>query len=359
MSHSCPASHDTVITHHTHSQDQHNDLTHSELQYTAVNCSHLLLDRDSTNTMKAMASSAALLLLWAFSAHGFAPLQSGGAALSQHQRLSHRSSLGPLSSEKNEYSRDVRLREEAESPFRKVRFFFYSALGGGATLSLVLSVARAAAALSGVNPDLLQESVVNGGVDLTGLVVIAFLYQRDLNAEASRLKRLTVGAALASLAIRASPSLADTLESTSTGETFTTTLAALRQGRGIDKRVVICAGSADKVSRILEDAVRLNDSLVANDLIVVPVILPQGIAPIMQGDLPESIALPVGKNWRAVIDDETEEAREQGVDVLADGISIILKKNGRVGQRTKGIFLGNMVGDVEQRREMGMDVKNI
>ena len=102
----------------------------------------------------------------------------------------------------NEYTRDVRLREEAESPFRRVRFFLYFSLGGGALTSLFLSLARIAAASSGINPDLLQESVFNAGVDVAGLVVLAVLFQRDLAQQESRLKRATKGASLAKLAIR-------------------------------------------------------------------------------------------------------------------------------------------------------------
>jgi len=40
-------------------------------------------------------------------------------------------------------------------------------------------------------------------------------------------------------------------------------------------------------------------------------------------------------------------------------LCVILKKNGRVGQRTRGIFLERMVGEVEGRRQAGMDVTNI
>ena len=41
-------------------------------------------------------------------------------------------------------------------------------LGGGALTSLFLSLARIAAASSGINPDLMQESLINAGVDLAG-----------------------------------------------------------------------------------------------------------------------------------------------------------------------------------------------
>jgi hypothetical protein len=76
--------------------------------------------------------------------------------------------------------------------------------------------------------------------------------------------------------------------------------------------------------------------------------MPQGIAPDMSGmDMPSCVALPVGNNWKFVVDDEAEEAVNQGVDIEKEGFCVILKKNGRVGQRTRGVFIERMVGEVE------------
>lgn len=261
-----------------------------------------------------------------------------------------------MTDDKPEYSTEIRLREEAESPFRKVRFFFYTSLAAGAATSLAVSSARIAAALAGVNQDLLQESVINAAVDIGGLVLIAFLFKRDVDAQESRLKRASKGADLARLKIRGSKSL---LGGEDDSPTLTTSLSALRRGRGIEKRVVIVTAGKNKIDEILKEASVLQESLIVNDLVVVPVVLPQATAPSLQDDLPECIALPVGNGWKSVINDEISEARKQGVDVENEGISIILKKNGRVGQRTKGVFLTNMVGEVVARRESGMDVSNI
>ena len=258
----------------------------------------------------------------------------------------------------DEYSQDIRLREEAESPFRKVRFFFYASLGAGALQSLLVSSARIAAALSGINADLLDESLTNAAVDLTGIVVLAFLAKQDLEAQESKLKRAKKGGDLARLLIRASKKLADEDAFDDAGY-VTTNLSSLRRGRGMEQRVVIAAAGKEKVAEIIAEAKRLQEKLIANDLLIVPVVLPQGVAPEVIGDLPECVALPVGLNWKTVVDDETAEARKQGVNVESDGIAIILKKNGRVGQRTKGVFLGQMVGDVEDRKAFGLDVKNI
>lgn len=57
---------------------------------------------------------------------------------------------------------------------------------------------------------------------------------------------------------------------------------------------------------------------------------------------------------------QVETALSQGIDPLTEGFSLILKKNGRIGARSKGCPpWGNLVGDVERRKEAGMDTSNI
>jgi len=153
----------------------------------------------------------------------------------------------------------------------------------------------------------------------------------------------------------------DATTTTRSSDTFTTSLASLRRGRGIEKRVVIAAAGSDTINKVLADAKRLQQSLQLSDMLVVPVVMPSGVAPenVGTGDLPECVALPVGNNWRTLVEDEAAEAVRQGVDIANEGFCIILKKNGRVGQRTKGIFLDRMVSDVTARSDLGMDIKNI
>jgi hypothetical protein len=265
--------------------------------------------------------------------------------------------------QEEEYSLEVRLREEAESPFRKVRYFFYLNISGGALISLLVSITRIAAALSGVNSDLMQESLTNAGVDITGLIVMGLLYKRDIEAENSQLKRATKGAELAKLTVRASKTLLLDPDEVAVGSTFTTSLASLRRGRGIEKRIVIAAAGKDKIDKVLRDAKELSDDMELNDLLIVPVVMPQGKSPLLDDGeiLSSSVALPVvvGDNWKRMINDEAAEAVKQGVDIEKEGFCIVLKKNGRIGQRTRGIFLDNMVGNVVARREAGMDVTNV
>jgi hypothetical protein len=295
---------------------------------------------------------------------------------------SNRNDVDNNKNENIEYSRDIVLREEAEAPFRKIRFFLYGSLGAAAATSFLISTTRIIAGLNGINVDLLNESLINSTVDLIGMIVLSFLWQRDVMAQNSRFKRAAKGAELAKLMIRVSKAnmnesdISTIVESTDgTNEVsksrFTTSLASLRRGRGMEKRVVIAVGNAERIERIVQEATNIQDKLQSNDLLIVPVIIepPRGnIIPLTNMNidtLPDIIALPMttvsatAGSWKVVINDEMDEAIKQGIDVYQDGFCIILKKNGRVGQRTRGIYLSNMVGDVTQRREAGMDVVNI
>eukprot|EP00562_Extubocellulus_spinifer_P030113 CAMPEP_0178712686 /NCGR_PEP_ID=MMETSP0699-20121125/19019_1 /TAXON_ID=265572 /ORGANISM="Extubocellulus spinifer, Strain CCMP396" /LENGTH=336 /DNA_ID=CAMNT_0020361463 /DNA_START=45 /DNA_END=1056 /DNA_ORIENTATION=- len=264
------------------------------------------------------------------------------------------------SDDDQEFSTEVRLRVEADSPFLKIRQAAgYTVLIAGASISLVVSTTRILAALSGINTDLMQESLTNAAIDLGGIALLGYLLKRDLDATQSKLKRASRGAQLAALTVRGGNGLLPE----GVPSTPTVSLGALRRGRGIEKRVVIAVAGEERTGRVIEEATRLEESLYLNDLLVVPVVVPGFSAPrdvdVDDIDSSRSIALPVGGNWRGVIDDETAEAREQGVDVEQEGVCIVLKKNGRVGTRTRGIALGRMVGEVTERREAGMDVANI
>jgi Low psii accumulation1 / Rep27 len=224
------------------------------------------------------------------------PLSRSGVATHHHvlKSVANRRQAAPFTSRmaysddnsnnKPEYSRELMLREEAESPFRKVRFFLYLSLGAGALTSLLISLARiAAASFANVNTDLLPESLTNAGIDIAGIVVLSFLYQRDLRAQESRLKRASKGAELAKLKVYASKGIVQDIDSdeilsgAEVGDTatFVTSLASLRQGRGIEKRVVIVAGGKSKIEQVLKQAKDLDSDLELNDLLIVPIILPQ------------------------------------------------------------------------------------
>ena len=67
------------------------------------------------------------------------------------------------------------------------------------------------------------------------------------------------------------------------------------------------------------------------------------------------------------MDAELAEARSQGVTLEGDGaqaVAIVLKKNGRVGQRGLtdpggSVPWRSLIADVRKRELMGLDVRNI
>ena len=128
--------------------------------------------------------------------------------------------------------------------------------------------------------------------------------------------------------------------------------------------MLISVSQASQESQALSDIKKMDDDLEFNDLLIVPFVLPN-IDPVagIETPAPKSLALPVvvgdGGGWKDFIEEEVTEAKRQGVDVQEEGLCVILKKNGRVGQRTKGISLSNLIGNVVSRREAGMDVTNI
>eukprot|EP00590_Aulacoseira_subarctica_P010888 CAMPEP_0172425592 /NCGR_PEP_ID=MMETSP1064-20121228/32866_1 /TAXON_ID=202472 /ORGANISM="Aulacoseira subarctica , Strain CCAP 1002/5" /LENGTH=221 /DNA_ID=CAMNT_0013168579 /DNA_START=374 /DNA_END=1039 /DNA_ORIENTATION=+ len=221
---------------------------------------------------------------------------------------------------------------------------------------MAVSLARVLAALSGINEDLLGQSLENVAVDSAVLALVAWGWKRDTEAQQSKLQRAAKGAELAKLTIRTYSSDEDS------SRNVVLPLSSLRQGRGIDKRVAICAASSDKLSSVLKASIPLGPTLMENDWIIVPIVVPQGMAPLgLDKDLLEQkwLALPCGGNWKAVLYDEVAQASSQGIDLDADGFTIVMKKNGKVGQRTKGINMNRLCGEVMDRKEMGLDVTNI
>ena len=272
-----------------------------------------------------------------------------------------------------EYSRDIRLREEIESPFRKVRFLFYITLLGGAFTSLFVSSVRIfAAVLSDINTDLLQESCINAAIDIAGILILGYSYKQDKKAQELKLQRANKGLQLANLQIRGNPSLFTSSANTTSQYQHqhiskintVVPLKQLRKGRGIEKHVIIAISSKEKMKKVLLQAQEHQQSLIDCDLVVVPVVTPQLTAPLgIDKDILQlgCIALPAGGKWTSVLTNEMEQAKEQGINVKDEGICIVLTKNGKVGIRTRGINLERMIGDVleKQSKDKKMRVATI
>ena len=73
------------------------------------------------------------------------------------------------------------------------------------------------------------------------------------------------------------------------------------------------------------------------------------------------VAVPLGVDkWQAVFNEELETAASQDAQAASRGLTLILKKNGRVGTRRLGLPAWDaLLGDVAARANAGLDVTNI
>lgn len=288
------------------------------------------------------------------------------------EELDDSSSAPPVN--KEGYTQKQLLKEETEAPFRLVRIYFYASLLAAASLSAFICLTKILAVSSGNSSGDLTALFQNLGVNLVGIPVLAYLWKRDLDGRKSILERIQKGGSLAGLNIK----------TVVNKEPMVVKLADLRRDRGIDKRVVIVAATKDLLKTSLMTSVPLSKSLVQNDLLIVPMAIETGLdgegsyqltassleallgvsaedegAP-APADL-QHIGLPVFLNqWNAVIKKELEVAIKQQPGALSKGITIVIKKNGKVGTRRFGVPIWEaLVDDVESRAQAGLDVRNI
>jgi len=254
-----------------------------------------------------------------------------------------------------------RLREEVESPFRKVRLAFFATSSASAALALYFSATSALKAYLGGFPDAppLEEALLNCGINAAGAAGLGALAVREVKVGKANLERIAKGGLLARLVVRpAAPDAAPR------------TLKDYRR----NSRVVIAAGGADYVNRLclslcsdqLADENTLPAALRDIDMVVVPVLLDEDArvadAAAAWRDATagpddrnfdsaradEIVAFPeVTRMWNEYLRSDVETARGQGFDVLANGITITVKKNGRILRRATGLppygdFLGMM-----------------
>jgi len=139
-------------------------------------------------------------------------------------------------------------------------------------------------------------------------------------------------------------------------------------------RVVIAAGGADYINRLamslcsdqLADTNNLPEALRSIDMVIVPVLLDddgqvmdtktawRNATPgendrnFESARADEVIAFPNGMNWNEYLKSDVETAKGQGFDVLGKGITITVKKNGRILRRATGLPpFGDYIGAME------------
>jgi len=262
------------------------------------------------------------------------------------------------------YTVKQRLREEVEFPFRTVRLVFFGSSTGSALTALYFSLLSTIKAYVGGYSDAppLEQCLQNDAINLGAAVLCAYLTYRDWKAGQGNLQRIAKGGKLASLQVEPmAPVLA--------GQVFT--LSDYRR----QARVLICAGGSSYLRRLalsltsdqLSDTNILPRKLADTDVLVVPVLLdnddlrprdtqsywknmgqymnvydeayrPELVRNFDISRAQEIIAFPRGsRGWQDYLQNEVETALAQGFDVLEQGITITVKKNGKILRRATGI----------------------
>lgn len=268
-----------------------------------------------------------------------------------------------LSEKSGGYTVKQRLREEVESPFRKVRFIFLLTTVGSAAIALYFSGMSTVKSLVGgyIDAPPIQEALTNDAINLAGVIVCSFLALREYKLGQTNLQRIAKGGMLARLQV----------EPASGGR------AVLSEYRRAARVLIAAGGPAymDELARSITADQKSDDNMIAqkladSEVILVPVLLkegPNGSIVVDQTrdfwlsveakegdrnfDITRSepvVSFPRGNNdWTEYLESEFETAQGQGFDVLEKGFTITVKKNGKILRRATGQppwaeFLGAM-----------------
>jgi len=308
-----------------------------------------------------------LLALFLSSAVGFSPTQKTfGSGLKPHSSplltriYAQSENAEKLSTKFGGYTVKQRLREEVESPFRKVRLVFFGSSAGSALTALYFSATNVLKAKMGGYPDSpsLEDSLTSCGINVAAAIICAFLAYRDYKAGEANLARIARGGALAKLNVMPAKE-----------KLYQNKISTLGDYRRTS-RVLICAGGEEYIEelcRSLNSDQMKGENVIAQrlaevDVLVVPVLLlPESTAsskPVIgdckvcwAGTLPtdrdrnfdssradDVIGFPRGDaSWSDYLKDDFDTAQGQGFDVLKKGITVTVKKNGKILRRATGM----------------------
>lgn len=184
---------------------------------------------------------------------------------------------------------------------------------------------------SGIEIQPLEETVPNLLIDLGVVAGSVWVLQRDRQAEASRVERISRGATLAQLTARCFDPVA--------GARRTTPMSEFRRS----KSVILVAGTpavAEEVIRALSEPSLASKLSLLGGVVVIPVCL-RGEVEVDEADLPDCVGLPTAaalRDWRQYFAKELEGAEAQGIsEAVERGIVLSLKKNGKIARRSIGI----------------------
>lgn len=252
------------------------------------------------------------------------------------------------------YTAKQRLREEVESPFRTVRLFFFGSSTLSALVAFYFSMLTAVKSYAGfADAPPLQEAMQSIAINVVAVAVCSAITYRDWKAGESNLARIKQGGALAKLVVQRA-----------SDESDIATLSDYRR----NSRVLIAAGGREYISELcrslnsdqLADRNALPEAIKASEILIVPVLLEESQSnSIRVGDTSscwkettpkedrdrnfdinranEVVGFPRGPMaWSEVLEPEIKTASGQGFDVREKGITLIIKKNGKILRRATG-----------------------
>ncbi len=155
------------------------------------------------------------------------------------------------------------------------------------------------------------------------LITIPSILNVDLDSRRSILDRIQKGGSLAALKVKLIIG----------SEPVAVKLADLRRDRGIEKRVVIVAAEKELLRSSVQSSIERSASLLANDLLIVPLLIERGIdlldyslaAPSIEALVDgvvgvDHIAVPLAiSSWNEVMKREFQSALKQQPDALLKG----------------------------------------
>jgi len=259
------------------------------------------------------------------------------------------------------YTSKQRLREEVESPFRKVRLAFFGFSSISAAVAFYFSAITALKSNMGFEGMIpFDEALIQVAINAGGAIGFALLANRELKVGQANLDRIAKGGLLARLPV----------EPAMEGESKRT----LKEYRRAS-RVVIAAGGEEYINQLtlslnsdqLADTNTLPSSLANVDIVIVPVLLNEQYQPVNTQEAWENanpsetdrnfdhtranevVAFPSElPMWNEYLKSDVETAKGQGYDVLEKGITITVKKNGRILRRATGLPpFGDFIGAME------------
>jgi len=261
--------------------------------------------------------------------------------------------------------------EEIDSPFRKVRLAFFGASFGSALIALYFSALNTIKAYVGgyQNAIPLDEALTSDAINVGAVIVCGLITYRDWKAGQANLEKIARAGRLASLIVEpANPT---------NGQKYLQVKSYRRASR-----VLIAAGGKEYINNLalsltsdqLKDTNTLPQKIQDVDVVLVPVLLEKQNSKIVVGDtksywtndiVPTSendrnfdidranniISFPTNSNnnaWLDYLNFDIDTASKQGFDVLSKGITLTVKKNGKILRRATGLPpFGDLIGTME------------